>query len=42
MPIKTHSRVLFLGDSITGCGRDRKNSDDMGNGYVARVYALFF
>ncbi len=27
-------RILFFGDSITDCGRDRKEAKSLGNGYV--------
>lgn len=27
-------RIVFLGDSITDCGRDRSNEKSLGNGYV--------
>lgn len=29
--------VLFIGDSITDCGRERDDADSLGAGYVARV-----
>jgi lysophospholipase L1-like esterase len=29
--------VLFIGDSITDCGRDRDDPDSLGTGYVARI-----
>lgn len=31
--------ILFQGDSITDCGRDKNNSDSMGNGYPHLVNA---
>ena len=31
---KTNSIILFQGDSITDCGRDRVDPDSLGNGYV--------
>lgn len=33
--------VLFQGDSITDCGRDRSNPSDLGNGYPLLVDSLF-
>lgn len=30
-------RVLFIGDSVTDCGRDRSDPADLGSGYVAMV-----
>ena len=41
MLIKDDSLVLFQGDSITDCGRDRNNPDDLGNGYPLLVASLF-
>lgn len=38
MEIKKKSTILFLGDCITGWNRDINNPDDIGNGYVARVF----
>ena len=32
--------VLFQGDSITDCGRDRKNTDSHGTGYAQRVAGI--
>jgi len=31
---KENQIILFQGDSITDCGRDRENQDSLGNGYV--------
>ncbi len=37
----TPFKLLFIGDSITDCGRDRAfNGDDLGDGYVRQVDAL--
>jgi acyl-CoA thioesterase-1 len=33
--------VLFQGDSITDCGRDRQNGSDMGRGYAMMASAWF-
>ena len=33
--------VLFQGDSITDCGRDRQNGDDMGRGYAMMAASWF-
>ena len=37
MEIKKKSKILFLGDCITGWNRDYSNPEDLGNGYVARI-----
>lgn len=39
--IKDNSLVLFQGDSITDCGRDREDKDDLGTGYPLMVSAFF-
>lgn len=39
MLIQPHDHVLFYGDSITDCGRNRENPSDMGNGYARLVAA---
>tara|TARA_B100000959_G_scaffold15066_1_gene14764 strand:+ start:422 stop:676 length:255 start_codon:yes stop_codon:yes gene_type:complete len=31
---KENSIILFQGDSITDCGRDREDPDSLGGGYV--------
>lgn len=33
MNLKKGDLILFLGDSITDCGRSRENTDDLGPGY---------
>jgi len=33
MFIQNNDRILFQGDSITDCGRERQYSDDLGRGY---------
>ncbi len=35
MLINPDDRILFTGDSITDCGRDRNNPESLGTGYVA-------
>ncbi len=35
MSLKKGDLILFLGDSITDCGRNRENPDDLGPGYPA-------
>jgi acyl-CoA thioesterase I len=35
MLIQPDDRILFTGDSITDCGRDRGNPENLGFGYVA-------
>jgi acyl-CoA thioesterase I len=37
MTLGSDDRVLFTGDSITDCGRDRSRGDDLGNGYAFLV-----
>jgi lysophospholipase L1-like esterase len=37
MRIKESDTVLFFGDSITDCGRDRSNPEGLGNGYVLLI-----
>ena len=37
MEIKKRSKILFLGDCITGSDRDINNPSDLGHGYVARI-----
>lgn len=39
MIIDANDRILFTGDSITDCGRDRANSDSLGFGYAALTAA---
>lgn len=39
MLIKPNDRILFTGDSITDCGRNRANPRHLGYGYVAFVAA---
>ncbi|NLW50485.1 MAG: SGNH/GDSL hydrolase family protein [Candidatus Brocadiaceae bacterium] len=39
--IEQRAVVLFQGDSITDCGRDRKNGADMGRGYALMASAWF-
>jgi acyl-CoA thioesterase I len=39
--IEDKALVLFQGDSITDCGRDRQNGADWGRGYAAMVAAWF-
>jgi acyl-CoA thioesterase-1 len=34
MLLNPDDRILFTGDSITDCGRDRNNADSLGNGYA--------
>lgn len=42
MLIQPHSKLLFIGDSITDCGRERPvgEAGGLGNGYVSLVNAL--
>ena len=39
MQIEDGAVVLFQGDSITDCGRSRKNLDDLGSGYAMMAAA---
>jgi acyl-CoA thioesterase-1 len=39
MLIEANDRILFTGDSITDCGRDRQNADSLGFGYAALTAA---
>ena len=41
MYIKDNARVLFIGDSVTDCGRSRSDDLDLGNGYVNMISAWF-
>jgi lysophospholipase L1-like esterase len=41
MIIPPNSRILFQGDSITDCGRDRAQPQALGNGYVLMTAGLF-
>jgi len=36
---KSSSLILFQGDSITDCGRNRVNGDDLGDGYTMLISA---
>nr|WP_154983914.1 SGNH/GDSL hydrolase family protein [Paenibacillus xylanexedens] len=43
MKLQKNDRLLFIGDSITDCGRAHpvgEGSSGLGHGYVAQVYAL--
>ena len=39
MIIDANDRILFTGDSITDCDRDRANADSLGSGYAALTAA---
>jgi acyl-CoA thioesterase-1 len=39
--IEPGSTVVFIGDSITDCGRDRADPDSLGNGYAAMAASRF-
>lgn len=39
MLIEPYARVLFQGDSITDCGRNRADDSDLGTGYAALLAA---
>lgn len=41
MKVKRKDTVIFLGDSVTDCGRDRNDELSMGGGYANTVSALF-
>ncbi len=38
--IEENSVILFQGDSITDCGRDRGDPNNLGDGYVGMIMAL--
>lgn len=43
MKLQKNDKLLFIGDSITDCGREHpvgEGSSGLGHGYVAQVYAL--
>ena len=42
MKIEKHSTLLFIGDSITDCGRSRPVGErgGLGNGYVGQINAI--
>lgn len=37
--LKPNDTLLFFGDSITDCGRDRAKPDSLGGGYVSQIHA---
>ncbi len=37
LDLEKGTKILFTGDSITDCGRDRKNISDLGVGYVRNI-----
>lgn len=39
MLVHANDRILFTGDSITDCGRNREKADDLGFGYAAMTAA---
>lgn len=39
MTLKKNDLILFIGDSITDCGRNREEEYDLGDGYVRMVAA---
>lgn len=41
MLIQANDVVLFQGDSITDCGRNRENGEDLGRGYPLMTAGLF-
>jgi lysophospholipase L1-like esterase len=38
--IEENSVILFQGDSITDCGRDREDPNNLGDGYVSMIIAM--
>lgn len=40
-PFKEKQTILFIGDSITDCGRSREDFDQLGSGYANMVAAFF-
>jgi acyl-CoA thioesterase I len=39
LQLKPDDTILFFGDSITDCGRDRAKLDSLGGGYVNQIHA---
>lgn len=39
LQLKANDTLLFFGDSITDCGRDRTKLDSLGDGYVSQIHA---
>jgi acyl-CoA thioesterase I len=39
--VKSGDMILFLGDSVTDCGRSREDDSYLGNGYVSMIAARF-
>lgn len=39
LQLKPNDTLLFFGDSITDCGRDRAKLDSLGGGYVSQIHA---
>ncbi|MFA7343636.1 MAG: SGNH/GDSL hydrolase family protein [Terrimicrobiaceae bacterium] len=39
LELKPNDILLFFGDSVTDCGRDRAKLDSLGNGYVNQINA---
>jgi len=39
LPLKPNDTLLFFGDSITDCDRDRAKLDSLGGGYVSQIHA---
>ena len=38
--IEENSVILFQGDSITDCGRNREDPNNLGDGYVSMIIAM--
>jgi acyl-CoA thioesterase-1 len=41
LKISSDSTILFQGDSITDCGRNRKSGDSLGQGYVMMISSWY-
>ena len=39
--LRSNSVVLFQGDSITDCGRNKETGEDLGSGYPAKIAAVW-
>ena len=39
--LKPYSTVLFQGDSVTDCGRNKETGTDLGQGYPAKIAAVW-
>jgi phospholipase/lecithinase/hemolysin len=40
LSLEENQTILFIGDSITDCGRSRENLTELGNGYANMTAAM--